>query len=70
MALTVAPRALSESVQGVLRGIRRYTLYLILDLAVGLTLVAGGCFLLILGGHLKTVIATEIAAATIGRAWP
>jgi O-antigen/teichoic acid export membrane protein len=66
MALTVAPRALTESVQGVLRGIRRYTLYLILDLVVGLTLVAGGCFLLVSGGYLKVVIATEIAAATVG----
>jgi O-antigen/teichoic acid export membrane protein len=66
MGLTVAPRALSEGVQGVLRGIRRYSFYLILDLAVGLTLTAAGVFLLISGGHLKAVIATEIGAATVG----
>ena len=66
MALTIAPRALTEGVQGVLRGIRRYVPYFILDLAISLTLVAGGCFLLVAGGELKTVIATEIAAAAVG----
>jgi O-antigen/teichoic acid export membrane protein len=66
MALTIAPRALNEGVQGVLRGTRHYSWYFILDLAVGLTLAAGGCFLLIFGGKLSAVIATEIAAAAIG----
>jgi O-antigen/teichoic acid export membrane protein len=66
MALTIAPRALSEGVQGVLRGIRRYASYFILDLAVSLTLAAGGCFLLVTGGQLKAVIVAEIAAAVVG----
>jgi O-antigen/teichoic acid export membrane protein len=66
MALTIAPRALTESVQGVLRGTRRYASYFLLDLAVGLTLAASGCFLFVTGGQLKAVLATEIAAALVG----
>jgi O-antigen/teichoic acid export membrane protein len=65
MALTTAPRALSESVQGALRGMRRYWLCLSLDLIASLALVAGGCFVLAFARGLMMVIATEIAAAAL-----
>ena len=68
MALTIVPRALSEATQGVLRGVRRYDLYLIIELVGGLTLLGGGCFLLVLGGGLPVVVITEIAAAAVAAA--
>ena len=46
---TIIPRGISEAVQGVLRGIRRYQAYLALDLVGGFILVAGGILLLIQG---------------------
>lgn len=66
LLLTLVPRALSESVQGVLRGVRRYGCFLAIDLGVGLTLIAGGCLLLIRGGGLSFVVGTEVAAAVGG----
>jgi len=64
MLLTLFPRALSESVQGVLRGSELYGSFLAIELTLGLTLV-GGSFVLFLRptAGLSTVIATEIVAA-------
>jgi len=61
---TMIPRAISEAVQGVLRGIRRYQAYLVVDLVGGLILVAGGVLLLIMGGSLFLVVAVELISAS------
>jgi O-antigen/teichoic acid export membrane protein len=63
MALTLAPRSLSEAVQGVLRGIRQYAGYLVIEVVLGGSLVVGAGFLLLLHGGLRMAIATEIAAS-------
>jgi len=63
MALTLAPRSLSEAVQGVLRGIRQYATYLIIEAVLGGGLVVGAGLLLIRHGSLRMAIATEIAAS-------
>jgi O-antigen/teichoic acid export membrane protein len=63
MLLTMIPRAASECVQGVLRGLRRYGSFLALDLSAGLVLLGGGCWMLARGGSLRFVVATELAAA-------
>jgi O-antigen/teichoic acid export membrane protein len=63
MSLTLAPRSLSEAVQGVLRGSARYVQVLAVDLILGLALVAGSGFLLVCGGGLRAAIATELIAA-------
>jgi len=63
MALTLAPRSLSEAVQGVLRGIRQYTGYLIIEVVLGSTLVVGAGCLLLWHGGLRMAIATEVAAS-------
>ena len=63
MALTLAPRSLSEAVQGVLRGIRQYTGYLVIEVVLGGSLVVGAGFLLLRHGTLRMAIATEIAAS-------
>src|SRR5271157_3690361 len=63
MALTLAPRSLSEAVQGVLRGIRQYAAYLVIEVVLGGSLVVGAGYLLLGHGGLPMVIATEIAAS-------
>jgi O-antigen/teichoic acid export membrane protein len=63
MSLTLAPRSLSEGVQGVLRGSARYAEALVIELILGLTLVAGSGFLLVYGGGLRAAVATELIAA-------
>jgi O-antigen/teichoic acid export membrane protein len=63
MALTLAPRSLSEAVQGALRGIRQYAGYLVIEVALGGSLVVGAGLLLMGHDGLRTVIATEIAAS-------
>lgn len=60
---TLLPRGLSEAVQGVLRGIRRYQAYLAIDLVGGLLLVSGGSLLLTRGGSLLRVVVIELTAA-------
>lgn len=64
LSLSLAPRSLSESVQGVLRGIGRYAAYLAVELAFDLALIAAVIFLAVRGGGLATVITTEIIAAS------
>jgi O-antigen/teichoic acid export membrane protein len=68
LALSLAPRSVSEAVQGVLRGIGRYVAYLVVELAFDFTLVGGAIFLLMRGGGLRSVIATEVVAATAAAA--
>jgi O-antigen/teichoic acid export membrane protein len=63
MALAVVPRCLSEAVQGVLRGICRLGGYLLIDLVLGGSLVAGGACLAFGHGGLRAAIAAEIVAA-------
>ena len=63
MALTLAPRSFSEAVQGVLRGIRQYAAYLVIEAVLGGSLVLGAGFLLFRHGTLRMAIATEIAAS-------
>jgi O-antigen/teichoic acid export membrane protein len=63
LALTLIPRSLSEAVQGVLRGIRRYAACLAIELILGASLLAGAGFVLVRHGSLRMVIAAEIVAA-------
>ena len=63
MSLTLAPRSLSEAVQGVLRGSARYAQVLAVDLILGLALVGGSGFLLVRGGGLRAAVVTELIAA-------
>jgi O-antigen/teichoic acid export membrane protein len=63
MFATLIPRAASECVQGVLRGVCRFGSFLAIDVTVGLMLVLGGCWLLVRGGGLGFVMGTELAAA-------
>jgi O-antigen/teichoic acid export membrane protein len=64
LSVSLAPRSVSEAVQGVLRGVGRYVAYLVVELAFDLTLMCGAVFLLVQGGSLKVVIATEVIAPT------
>jgi len=64
LSLSLAPRSVSEGVQGVLRGIGRYVACLVVELVFSLALVAGVVFLLEQDGGLDVVIATEVIAAT------
>ncbi|HET9177842.1 MAG TPA: polysaccharide biosynthesis C-terminal domain-containing protein [Terriglobia bacterium] len=64
MFATLIPRAASECVQGVLRGVCRYGSFLLIDLTVGVVLVAGGGWLLVRGsGGVSFVVGTELMAA-------
>lgn len=65
MSLTLVPRSLSEAVQGVLRGSARYAQVLVVDLALGLTLVAGASYLLVRGGGIRVAVATELIGAFV-----
>lgn len=62
-ALTLIPRSLTETVQGVLRGTHRYFGFLAIELAFGLGLVAGAARLLLYGGGLRSVIIAELVAS-------
>jgi O-antigen/teichoic acid export membrane protein len=64
MFATLIPRAVSESVQGVLRGVCRYGSFLAIDVTVGIALAAGGGWLLVRGGGLGFVVGTELAASS------
>jgi len=63
MYLALVPRSASEIVQGVLRGIGRYGLLVVVELILGLALVLGAIVLLLHGGGLGFVIATEVGGA-------
>lgn len=63
MALAIVPRSLSESVQGVLRGIHRYASYLVIEIVFGGSLVAGAAVLFVRHGQLGMAIAVEVLAA-------
>src|SRR4029077_16525658 len=64
--VTIIPRAVSEAIQGVLRGISEYGAFFAVDLTVGLTLVAGGGALLAWGGTLSLSLGAELASALAG----
>jgi O-antigen/teichoic acid export membrane protein len=66
MSLTLAPRSLSEAVQGVLRGSAHYVELLVVDLFLGITLVVGGVYMLVEGGGLRAAVGTELIAASVG----
>jgi len=68
LSLSLAPRSVSEAVQGVLRGIGRFVAYLAVELAFDLALIGGVMFLLVRGGGLSVAIATEVLAATAAAA--
>jgi O-antigen/teichoic acid export membrane protein len=63
--LTLVPRAMTEVVQGVFRGLMRYGRFCSIEIAQGVPLLVGGGLLLINGGGLKVVIATEVVTAAI-----
>lgn len=63
MSLTLAPRAILDSVQGLLRGAGRNRGYLAVDLSSGLVLFAGAGLLLAQGGRLRVVLLTEALAS-------
>ena len=63
MSLTMIPRALSEAVQGVLRGTNRFGSFLAIELVLGGGLVTGAVLLFLGQGGLSTAISAEVAAA-------
>ncbi|HSZ20163.1 MAG TPA: flippase [Candidatus Acidoferrum sp.] len=65
MSLTLAPRSVTESVQGLLRGIGRNRGYLAVDLISGLVLSGGAGLTLAIGGRLNLVIAAEVLASVV-----
>ena len=65
LSLTLIPRALSEAVQGVLRGLQRYKCYLAIEFVLGAVLVVGAGLLSVRHGGLHMAIGTEIVAAGV-----
>jgi O-antigen/teichoic acid export membrane protein len=63
ISCALIPRSVSEAVQGVVRGVGRYAAFLAIELATGLSLVAGASVLVLRGGGLGTAVFTEIFAA-------
>lgn len=63
MTLTFPPRCLTESIEGVLRGVESYTRYLILEMALGLSLVLSGGALWFWQGGLSFAIGGEIVSS-------
>jgi len=63
MALTLAPRSMSEAVQGVLRGVGKCWDYLAIDVVLGCALVLGAGVLLFRNGGIVTAVVAELAAA-------
>lgn len=68
LSVSLAPRSVSEAVQGVLRGIGRYGMYLAIELVFDLGLLSGVAFLFVRGGGLSVVIGTEIIATVAAAA--
>lgn len=64
--LLLIPRAISESVQGVLRGLLHYGKVLAIDVVIGMALACGGILLSLRGGGLDFIVKTEVVAATCG----
>ena len=59
-------RAVSEAVQGVLRGTEHYLAFLLIEVLIGLGLTTGAGYVLVRGGNLSAVVATEITASAAG----
>jgi O-antigen/teichoic acid export membrane protein len=68
LSLSLGPRSVSESVQGVLRGIGRYVAYLAVELAFDLTVIGAVVLFLVRGSGLSAVIAAEVIAASVAGA--
>src|SRR4029077_1290895 len=64
LSLSLAPRTISEAVQGVLRGTGHLVAYLAIEFVFDAGLLIGVLLLLVKHGGLGTVIATEFIAAT------
>lgn len=64
LSVSLAPRSVSESVQGVLRGVGRYVAYLSVELVFDCALVGGAVFILARSSGLGVAIATEVIAVT------
>lgn len=64
LSVSLVPRSVSEAAQGVLRGVGRYVAYLVIELVFDCALAAGAVFILVRSSALRTVIATEVIAAT------
>lgn len=64
LSVSLAPRSVSEAVQGVLRGTGRYAANLVVELLFVGVLATGAIFILSRDGTLGAVIATEVVAAS------
>jgi O-antigen/teichoic acid export membrane protein len=64
ISLALVPRALTETVQGVLRGTGNCWEYIALDVVFGFVLVLGAGVILARGGGVLMVVGVELAAAT------
>ena len=67
-SLSLVSRALSEAVQGVLRGTGHYLAFLFVELAFAAGLIAGTVLLLVRGGGLPVVIDAELIATGLAAA--
>jgi O-antigen/teichoic acid export membrane protein len=66
--VAIIPRAASEAIQGVLRGIGRFASFLAIDVVTGVVLALGGIGILVWPSmrSLSATIAVELASATVG----
>lgn len=64
LSLSLAPRSISEAVQGVLRGIDRCIAYAVVEWSFDLALLGGVVLLFVGGGSLNRIIVVEVLAAT------
>lgn len=68
LSLTLAPRALAESSQGVMRAMQRFGSVFWVELLQGAVLLGAGTFLLLRGGGLRGAIWSELASISMGAA--
>jgi O-antigen/teichoic acid export membrane protein len=66
LSLTLAPRAIAESSQGIIRAMHRFTLIFWIELLQGMVLLAVGALLLVRGWGLHGVIWADIASIAVG----
>ncbi len=66
LSLTLAPRVIGDSAQGVMKALRRFRPLLWVELAQGVMLLAIAPLLIMRGFGLKGVIAAEIVVASVG----
>jgi O-antigen/teichoic acid export membrane protein len=68
LSLTLLPRAVSESSQGIMRAMQRFSLVFWIELLQGTILLGTGSLLLIRGWGLRGIIWAELAASLVGAA--